>query len=121
MPDTTRADQTVDTAADKLQEAADKAAASGGLRAKVADELADDAAFVRKLKPGLMAARAKGEAPTDGKPGEGVVAPTAPQLGPRPQPGAKGGPNPFVVIAIALFAGILLAKLIDWRGHAHPR
>jgi hypothetical protein len=29
--------------------------------------------------------------------------------------------NPFLVVAVAAAAGILLAKLIDWRGHAHPR
>jgi hypothetical protein len=118
---TSRADETVEKAADKLQEAADNAAAQGGLRARLADELADDAAFVRKLKPSLMVARAKGEAPTEGTPGEGVVAPSGPQLGPRPEPAGKSGPNPFVVIGIALVAGILLAKIVDWRGHAHPR
>jgi hypothetical protein len=116
----TRADETVDKVADKLQEAADKAATQGGLRAKLADELAEDAAFVRKLKPSLMAARAKGEAPTDAKPGEGVVAPGGPQLGPPPKAGGNG-PNPFLVIGIALAVGILLAKAIDWRSHAHPR
>ena len=118
MPDTTKADATVDAVADKLQDAADKAAVEGGLRGRLADELADDAAFVRKLKPSLMVARAKGEAPTDGKPGEGVTAPSAPQLGPRPKkPREGGGPNPFLVVGVAL----LLAKVIDWRGHAHPR
>lgn len=116
----TRGDETVEKVADKLQEAAGKAAGEGGLRTKVADELADDAAFVRKLKPSLIAARAKGEAPTDTPPGEGVVAPSGPQLGPRRKP-AGNGPNPFVVIGIALVVGVLLAKAIDWRSHAHPR
>src|ERR671911_884130 len=102
MPDTTKADATVDAVADKLQDAAEKAAAEGGLRARLADELADDAAFVRKLKPSLMVARAKGEAPTDSAPGEGVVGPSAPQLGRRPKPpGAGGGPNPFLVLGVA--------------------
>jgi hypothetical protein len=120
MPDMSRADETVDTVADKLQDAADKSAAEGGLRARLAGELADDAAFVRKLKPSLMAARAKGEAPTDRQPGEGVVAPSGAQLGPRKKPGG-GGPNPFVVLGVAFMVGIVLAKVIDWRGHAHPR
>ena len=120
MPDMSRADETVDTVADKLQDAADKTAAEGGLKAKVSDELADDAAFVRQLKPSQMAARAKGEAPTDAEPGQGVVAPSGPQLGPRKKPGS-GGPNPFVVLAVAFVLGIVLAKVIDWRGHAHPR
>ena len=121
MPDTTRADQTVDTVADKLQDAADAAAARGGVTGKLADELADDAAFVRKLKPSQMVARAKGEAPTDTEPGADVVAPSGPQLGPRLKPDGGGGPNPFVVVGIAFLLGVVLAKLIDWRGHAHPR
>jgi hypothetical protein len=114
-------DRTIERAADKLQQAANKAADQGGLKAKLAHELADDAAFLRKLKPSLMVARAKGRAPTNQKPGEGVVAPTGPQLGARPRPARTGGPNPFVVIGVAVAAGVLLAKVIDWRSHAHPR
>ena len=51
-----------------------------------------------------------------------VVAPQAPS-GPQlsPQKSAKRGPNPFVVAGAAFAAGTFLAKLIDWRGHAHPR
>ena len=114
-------DAKIDRAADKLQAAAERAAAQGGLKAKLAEELAEDAAFLRKLKPSLIAARARGEAPTEQKPGEGVVAPTGPQLGERPKPPRTGGPNPFVVVGAALAVGILLAKIIDWRSHAHPR
>ena len=116
-----RADQLVERAADRLQELANQFAAEGGPKAKLAGELAEDAAFVRKLKPSLMRARLRGEAPTDQKPGEGVVAPAGPQLGERPKPRGKGGPNPLVVIGIAFAVGIVAAKLIDWRGHAHPR
>jgi hypothetical protein len=29
--------------------------------------------------------------------------------------------NPFAVLALAAAAGVLTAKFIDWRGHAHPR
>ena len=116
----TKADQLVDRAASRLQEMADKAAAEGGVAAKLAQPLADDAAFLRKLKPSLIVARAKGEAPTNQKPAQGAVAPSGPQLGKRPKT-KSGGPNPFLVIGIALATGILLAKIIDWRGHAHPR
>ena len=116
----TRGDDTVDRAADRLQDAAESASAQGGVRAKVGEELADDAAFLRKLKPGLIRARLRGEAPTNAKPGRGVVAPSGPQLGPRPRGGA-GGPSPYIVVGVALVAGIVIAKLIDWRGHAHPR
>ena len=120
----TRVDETIDRAADKLQELAEKAAAQNGLKAKLAEPLAEDAAFLRKLKPSLIAARARGEAPTDQKPGAGTVVPSAPQLESRPKPPKakrEGGPNPWVVAAAALAAGIVLAKWIDWRGHAHPR
>lgn len=115
----TKADQLVDRAAARLQEIADKAAAEGGVAAKLAQPLADDAVFLRKLKPSLIMKRVKGEAPTDQKPAQGTVAPSGPQLGKRAK--GKGGPNPWLVIGAALAAGILLAKVIDWRGHAHPR
>jgi hypothetical protein len=118
---TTKADQIVDQAAARLQELADRAAAEGGVKAKLAQPLADDAAFLRKLKPSLIAKRIKGEAPTNQKPAEGSVAPSSPQLGKRKPPNGSGGPNPWLVIGAALVAGIVLAKVVDWRGHAHPR
>jgi hypothetical protein len=117
----TRADQLVDNAANRLQELADRTAAQGGVKAKFAQELADDAEFLRKLKPSLIMARAKGEAPTNQKPRQGRVAPSGPQLGKRPKPKRTTGPNPFVVLGVAFAAGILIAKVVDWRGHAHPR
>jgi len=117
----TKADIAVDKAADRLQEMANKAAAEGGVAAKLAQPLADDAAFLRKLKPSLIAARAKGDAPMNQKPAEGTVAPSGPQLGRRPKPRRKGGPSPFLIVGVAFAAGIVLAKIVDWRGHAHPR
>jgi hypothetical protein len=118
----TKADQLVDKAAARLQEMAEKAAAEGGVAAKLAQPLADDAAFLRKLKPSLVAARVKGRAPTDQKPAQGaVVAPSGPQLGERPKPGGGAGPSPWLVVGLAFAAGIVIAKVLDWRGHAHPR
>ncbi len=117
----TKADRAIDRAASRLQEIADRAASEGGMAAKLAQPLADDAAFLRKLKPSLIVKRAKGEAPTNQKPAEGTVAPAGPQLGNRPKPKGTGGPNPWAILGGALVAGIILAKLIDWRGHAHPR
>jgi hypothetical protein len=113
-------DHTIDRAADKLQELADKAAGQNGLKGKLAQPLAEDAAFLRKLKPSLIAARARGEAPTEEKPVSGQVTPVAPPPKPERKPNG-GGPNPWLVAAGAFAAGIVLAKLIDWRGHAHPR
>jgi hypothetical protein len=115
-----RADQLVDRAAARLQRLADDFAADGGGKAKLAEELAADAAFLRKLKPSLIAARFRGELPTNSKPEGGFVAPPGPQLGARPRP-KRGGPNPFLVVGAALVVGIVVAKMIDWRGHAHPR
>lgn len=116
-----RGDQLVDRAANSLQQMADRAATEGGVKEKLAQELADDAAFLRKLKPSLIVARAKGEAPTNQKPSQGHVAPSGPQLGKRPKPKRAKGPNPFVVLGLAFAAGIVIAKIVDWRGHAHPR
>jgi hypothetical protein len=125
---TTKADETVEAAADKLDTFVRQAEAAGGVKAKVADALRDDPEFLRKLKPSLIKARAKGEAPTDepsGSPASTPSAPRGPQHAPRPKPpkqrGQGGGPSPFLVIGAALAVGYVLAKVIDWRGHAHPR
>jgi len=115
----TRGDALVEKGAQRLQTLAQRAAASGGVKARLAPTLAEDAAFLRKLKPSLMAARARGDAPTDQEPGADVVAPSTPQLGRRPK--KTNGPNPLLVVALAGAAGVALAKFIDWRSHAHPR
>ena len=117
----TKADQVVENMADKARATADRLASEDGLKSRLAQPLAEDAEFLRKLKPTLMKARAKGEAPTDEKPGTPRVAPSSPQLGKRPKPKRTGGPNPFLVAGAALVVGIALAKWLDWRGHAHPR
>ena len=113
-----KGDRAVEAGADKLDELADKAEARGGVAAKLSGELVEDASFLRKLKPSLMVRRAKGELPRDEEPGSTRHAPPGPQLGPRRQ---RRGPNPFLVVGAAFAVGTVLAKLIDWRGHAHPR
>jgi hypothetical protein len=90
-------------------------------REKLDAELAEDAEFLRKLKPELIKKRVQGEAPTDQAPTEIKRAPSGPQLGTRPKPKKTGGPNPFLVVGAALLTGVALAKWLDWRGHAHPR
>jgi hypothetical protein len=90
----TKGDALMERGAGKLQRLADRAAASGGLAGKLAQPLADDAQLFRRMKPSLIVARAKGN---------------------------RGGPNPFVVLGAAFALGIAAAKVIDWRGHAHPR
>jgi hypothetical protein len=115
----TRGDAVVERGAQGLQRLARRAAESGGITSRLAPELADDAAFLRKLKPSLIAARVRGNAPTNGRPGETPAAPSGPQLGRGRRKG--GGPSPWLVLGAAFALGIVLAKAVDWRGHAHPR
>ena len=115
----TKADHVIDRAASRLQEFADRAATEGGLSAKLAQPLADDAAFLRKLKPSLIVKRAKGEAPTNQKPAEGTVAPPGSELDERPKPKRAGGPSALVVIGAALVAESSSPRS-STRGHAHP-
>ena len=124
----TKGDLLVERGAKRLQELADRASARGdGVGEWLSEELRTDAAFLRKLKPSLVKARAKGNAPTNQEPeAPPPPSPTGPQLGSRPKPKKKKrkggkGPPPLVVVGAALVAGIVLAKVVDWRGHAHPR
>jgi hypothetical protein len=117
----TTADQQVERAANKLQQLANDLAGEGGVMAKLAEPLAEDADFVRKLKPSLIKARAKGEAPRNQQPGKAPLSPTGPQFRKRRRRKNRGGPNPYLVVGAAVVAGIVLAKWLDWRGHAHPR
>jgi hypothetical protein len=117
----TKADHAVERGAQRLQELADKAASRGdGVGEWLAEELRNDAAFLRRLKPSLIKARARGGAPVNQEPS----APSSPQLGSRPKKKRRRSgkrPPPLVVVGAALVAGVLLAKVLDWRGHAHPR
>src|SRR5262245_44609975 len=102
-----KADQLIDRAADRLRDFADRAAAEGGVAAKLADPIADDAAFLRKLKPSLMAARARGRAPTNQPSGSGAPpAPSKAQRKPKKKRG-KGGPSPVLIVGGALVVGIV--------------
>lgn len=114
----TSGDATMERGAQELQSLSGKAARRGGLVGKLAQPLAEDAVLFRRMKPSLIVARIKGDAPTNLQPGQDAVAPTAPQLGKRPK--KRGGPNPFLVLGAAFAVGVLAAKFIDWRGHAHP-
>jgi hypothetical protein len=124
----TKADLVVERGAQRLQHLADKAAARGdGVGEWLAEELRNDAAFLRKLKPSLIRARAKGQAAKGAEPEAAPPpsAPSSPQLGKRSKKkrrkGGKGGPPPIAIVGAAFVAGVALAKVIDWRGHGHPR
>jgi hypothetical protein len=112
------ADEKVERGAERLERLVAAGSRAGGVKAKVAKLFADDPEFLRQLKPSLIAARAKGEAPTDQEPTE--VTPPAP----APKPKAKkqrGGRGLLVVIGAAFAVGIALAHGLDWAGHRHPR
>ena len=49
-----------------------------------------------------------------------VSANSAPSEPKHDRPKPRRGPNPFLVAGAAFALGAVLAKLIDWRGHAHP-
>ncbi len=121
----TKVDYAVERGAQRLQQLANRAAARGdGVGEWLAEELTNDAAFLRKLKPSLIKARARGQAPTNQEPAAPPpAAPSSPQLGERPKKRKRSGkgPAPVVIVGAALVAGVLLAKVLDWRGHAHPR
>jgi hypothetical protein len=118
----TKADQAVESAADRIDAFVRASRAAGGVKAKIGDALAEDPEFLRKLRPSLIKARAKGEAPAGGPSGGPRRAPAGPQVAPAPRTRETGGgPSPWLVIGAALAAGYVLAKLVDWRAHAHPR
>jgi hypothetical protein len=113
----TKADQAVDTAADRLDRFVHRAQQSGGLKAKLGNALAEDPEFVRKLKPSLIARRAKGAPIHEPAP----RAPSGPQI-PRPRAsGKRSGVSPWLVLGAAFAVGVAVAKIIDWRSDAHPR
>jgi hypothetical protein len=126
----TKGDVLVEKGARRLQELADRAAARGdGVGEWLSEELRTDAAFLRKLKPSLVRARAQGNG--TGNPEPAAPASQEPAAPPPPPPPAaskpkkrakkRGGPPPVVLVGAAFVAGIVLAKLVDGRGHAHPR
>ncbi len=112
----TKADHAVDKSADNLEQLAGKAAARhDGVGEWLAKELKNDAAFLRKLKPSLIKARARNKKGKDAP-----SAPSGPQLAgssPKKKRNRKA-PPPIVIVGAALVAGVVLAKVIDWRSHA---
>ncbi len=113
-----RADEIVERGSQQLRALAERAAERGGAVGRLAPSLAEDAVFLRKLKPSLIAARARGIE-------TGAGAGSGPAPLPQPKASAPGrrrrGVGPVAVLAAALVAGVLTARLLDWRGHAHPR
>jgi len=71
-----------------------------------------DPALLHALRSKLLAVRHRGT-PTAPR------APSGPQL-PRPTQ-RRNGPNPWLLVGGAFAVGVLTARAIAWRAHAHPR
>lgn len=140
-------DALAERAASRLEQRAARLAERNGVRAKVAAALEADADFLRRLKPSLVRARLHESAPATGngraqsprerieaaraearellgrmKPREMASRVTGPDEPEPPEPPKSGGgaKQALLVVGASFAAGILLAKLLDWRGHAHP-
>ena len=125
-----KGDLLVERGAAKLQELARKAAGrNDGVGEWLSEELRADAEFLRTLTPSLIAARARGGNPPEPDAPRDYAGPPPPPPTPEAKPKQKkkknksksGGPSPLLVVGGALVAGIVIAKVVDWRGHAHPR
>lgn len=73
-----------------------------------------DPAMLSALREKLVAARRRHRGtPTAPR------APSGPQLSRPREPGS--GPNPWLLAGGAFALGVLAARTIAWRAHAHPR
>jgi hypothetical protein len=121
-----KADAAIDRASDRLRDLSESLEERGGLAGKVADPIAEDADFLPKLKPSLIEERLK-ENPTGSEPPTEM--PSPPKRRPAPSGARKassgsekaGGKKVLPLVGAAFGAGVVVAKIIDWRGHAHPR
>jgi len=118
----TRGDQLIDRAANRLEAFARRTAGDTGVKGKLAGPLADDAELLRGMRPSSVAARLRGQ-PDDGPTRPSAVSEPLPASAPEPRrkKSPRSGPPPIALAFGALAVGILIAKGVDWRGHAHPR
>ena len=116
----TKADQAVESAAEKLDEFVRHARGDGGAKAKLENYHERDPEILRKLKPRQIAARLRGGNPKV-EPRAGDMSSPSHDGRPAPPKPKSSGPNAILVIGAAFAVGILVAKVIDWRSHAHPR
>jgi hypothetical protein len=82
----------------------------GGLIGRLAEPFGDEASPLERLRASALGSRL-GARPNG-------AGPSGPLLGPR---NPVRTASPLLVIGAAFALGMLLAKVVDWRGHAHPR
>jgi hypothetical protein len=96
----------LDKGADRLMELSARAAEAGGPAARLAEPLAQDAVRLRRMSSNFATERL-------------VEVESAVESNGRPA--RRQGPSPFLFIGVAFVAGVVLAKVLDWRSHAEPR
>lgn len=121
-----KADAALDSASDRLRDLSGRLDERGGVPGKLAEPLAEDADFLPKLKPSLVKERLKddptGSSPAAEAPSTGKRRHSSRAEKKRSGGGKQGGARKTLSLVGAAFgAGVVLAKIIDWRGHAHPR
>ena len=118
----TRGDQLIERAAGKLDAFVRRSAGDTGIKGKLAGPLADDAELLRGMRPSRIAARLRGQADGEVSRPSPVTEPAS-SVPPEPQrkKSPRSGPPALALAVGALALGIVIAKLIDWRSHAHPR
>ena len=91
-------------------------------RRRLADELADDAAFLRKLKPSLIERAREGRGPDDAasRARRDVARPARSSARGRSRSDARKGLNPWLVVGGALVGGLVLAKVDRLEGPCPP-
>jgi hypothetical protein len=97
----------LDKGADRLMELSARAAEAGGPAARLAEPLAQDAVRLRRMSSNFATERHVEV--------ESAVAES------NGRPARRQGPSPFLFIGVAFVAGVVLAKVLDWRSHAEPR
>jgi hypothetical protein len=115
----TRGDQLIERAADRLETLARQAAGEAGLKGKLAKPLADDAELLRGMRPSRIAARLRGDAHGEEARPSMPLPPAEPEH--RREKSPRNGPPAIALAVGALALGILIAKVVEWRSHAHPR
>jgi hypothetical protein len=100
-------DAILDKGADRLMELSERAATAGGPAARLAEPLAQDAVRLRRMSSNIAAEHVQETGQTE-----------AQSNGRRSR---RRGPSPFLFIGVAFVAGVVLAKMLEWRTDVEPR
>jgi hypothetical protein len=97
----------LDKGADRLMELSERAAEAGGPAASLAEPLAQDAVRLRRMSSNIAAEQIQETGQTEAES--------------NGRPSRRLGPSPFLFIGVAFVAGVVLAKVLEWRTDVEPR